>query len=53
MINQEKDATFEAVMGLDEHSLNFKRRIYKNPRVKKLAMETLPIFDRKGIFDEF
>lgn len=52
MINQEKHATFEAVMGHDENSMNFKRRIYKNPRVKKIAMETLPIFDRRAIFDD-
>lgn len=51
MINQEKDASFETSMGQDENAMDFKRRIYKNPRVKKLALETLPHFDRKGIFD--
>jgi hypothetical protein len=53
MINQEKDANFEALMSVDEHAMDFKKRIYKNPRVKKICIETLPIFDRRGLFDEF
>lgn len=53
MINQESDANFEALMSVDERGMDFKRRIYKNPRVKSIAMQFLPIFDRKGVFDEF
>lgn len=52
MLNQEADANFEALMKVDEHGMDFKRRIYKNPRIKKIAIETLPIFDRRGVFDE-
>lgn len=52
MISDDKDADFEALMEKDERSMGFRRRIFKNPRFKDIAKSFLPIFDRKGLFDQ-
>jgi hypothetical protein len=52
MISQDADSDFEALMSIDERAMGFKCRIYKNPRFKQIAMDMLPVFDKKGILDE-
>ncbi|KAG5672061.1 hypothetical protein PVAND_002220 [Polypedilum vanderplanki] len=48
---KDEDANFESLMGRDNRSMAFKRRIYQNSRFKQIAMDFLPIFDRRGILD--
>lgn len=52
MISKDKEADFEALMGLDNRSMGFKRGVFKSPRYQAVVKKLFPIFDAKGIFDE-
>lgn len=51
MIGQDKDANFEILMGTDEKAMNFKRKLFKDPRMQKVVKMLLPKFDAKGLLD--
>lgn len=52
MITNDKDADFASLMGGDERSLGFKRRIFQNPAYQAVVKKILPKLDKKGILDE-
>jgi hypothetical protein len=49
---KDKDACFESLIGTDEKSMGFKRRIVKNPAFQSVVKNILPILDRIGVLDE-
>ncbi|XP_013097236.2 uncharacterized protein LOC106080405 [Stomoxys calcitrans] len=53
MLNQDAtDADFNALMGLDERSRNFKNRLYNNnPVIQENLKFLLPYFDHKGLLE--
>jgi hypothetical protein len=52
MIAVDKDADFESLQGRDERAMNFKRRVFRNPKYQAIAKQTLLMLDRKGFLDE-
>jgi hypothetical protein len=52
MIAVDKDADFESLQGRDERAMNFKRRVFRNPKYQAVAKKSLLMLDRKGLLDE-
>uniref|UniRef100_A0A1L8DYH1 Putative ecdysteroid kinase n=1 Tax=Nyssomyia neivai TaxID=330878 RepID=A0A1L8DYH1_9DIPT len=45
------EADFNAIIGLDSRSLQFKEKMYKNEKVHNAIRHLLPQLDRKGLLD--
>jgi len=52
MKSEEPDACFENAHQRTEKAIEFKRRLYKNPKVQEIIKNTLPVFDQFGLLDE-
>lgn len=52
MKSEEPDACFENAHQRTEKAIEFKRRLYKNPKVQNIIKNTLPVFDQFGLLDE-
>lgn len=52
MITEDKGGDFETLMSREKDAMDFKRRLYKNPKFVAVAQKILPKFDTKGILDE-
>ncbi|KAM7361436.1 uncharacterized protein ACRADG_011917 [Cochliomyia hominivorax] len=52
MLNSDNtDADYDSLMGEDERSMNFKRRVYDNPVVQDNLKYLLPMFDQRGLLE--
>ncbi|GAB0088780.1 uncharacterized protein DMENIID0001_032440 [Sergentomyia squamirostris] len=45
------EADFNAIIGLDERSLQFKEKVYTNEKVHRAIRHLLPQLDRRGLLD--
>lgn len=45
------DANIDAFLQNDEAGINFKRKMFNNPRYLKAMKILLPFFDRRGLLD--
>lgn len=52
MKSENKDADIELLMGTDERANNFKRQLYKNPKVQEVLKKLMPKFETKGVLEE-
>lgn len=53
MINEEtKTADVEALLGDDERSKDYKRLMYRSPKVQANLRKLIPIYDAIGVFDQ-
>lgn len=52
MMSDDPESNFEMVHQINEKSLAFKGRLYKNENLQKIIKNSLPKFDQMGLFDE-
>lgn len=51
-IADDKGGDLEILLSAEDAAMQFKRRLYKNPKLIEIAKKILPKFDSKGILDE-
>lgn len=52
MINENSEnADFEALQGVDERAIQFKKMVYENEKLHKILKRLLPLCDKKGLLD--
>jgi hypothetical protein len=52
MNSKDPDNKFEYHHSRDERSMNFKRRVLKDSKYRRVVERMLPVFDSKGVLDE-
>ncbi|XP_031629203.1 uncharacterized protein LOC116344683 [Contarinia nasturtii] len=46
-----EEADMRSLLGVDEKSMNYKRSIYRSPKVQDKLRKLIPIYDRMGLFN--
>lgn len=52
VITEDADTNFPNFMSTEDRAMQFKRRLFQNPRFKSIAKSVLALLDRKGLLDD-
>lgn len=53
MTSDDADNDFIAHHSNDDRAVNLKRRLLKSPKYQEVVKRMLPVFDSKGLLDDF
>lgn len=52
MMSEDKGGDFETLMSRENSAMDFKRKLFRNPKFVAVAKKMLPKLDTKGILDD-
>lgn len=52
MMSEDKGGDFETLMSRGKDAMDFKRKLFRNPKFVAIAKKLLPKLDTKGILDD-